>query len=109
MNKLSDNVHEVPLEDLLMVADDTNCHIGSTCDGFEDVIGCFSFGVRNLEGENMLVAQPVMSYELIIIIERGWNMHIKVGEMKVRLIMCRRHEKLRMKNCNVILCKARHA
>ena len=32
-----------------------NCHIiGSTCDGFEDVMGCFSFGVRNQEGENKL-------------------------------------------------------
>ena len=37
-----------------MVAGDMNCHIGSTRDGFEDVIGCFSFGVRNQEGESML-------------------------------------------------------
>ena len=31
-----------------------NCHIGSTHDGFEDVIGCFGFEVRNQEGESML-------------------------------------------------------
>ena len=37
-----------------MVEGDINCHIGSTCDGFEDVLGCFSFRVRNQEGENML-------------------------------------------------------
>ena len=37
-----------------MMAGDMNCHIGSTCDGFEDVIGCFSFGMRNQKGENML-------------------------------------------------------
>ena len=37
-----------------MVAGDMNCHIGSTCDGFEDVMGCFSFGVRNQEEKNML-------------------------------------------------------
>ena len=29
---------------------DMNCHIGSTCDGFEDVMECFSFGVRTKEG-----------------------------------------------------------
>ena len=37
-----------------MLAGDMNCHIGSTCDGFEDVTGYFSFGVRNQEGENIL-------------------------------------------------------
>ena len=47
-------ITDVPPEDLLMVAGDMNCHIGSTCDGVEDVMGCFSFGVRNQEGENML-------------------------------------------------------
>ena len=35
-------MHDVPQEDLLMVAGDMNCHIGSTRDGFEDVIRCFS-------------------------------------------------------------------
>ena len=44
LEKLSDNIHDVLQEDLLMVAaGDMNCHIGSICDGFEDVIGCFSF------------------------------------------------------------------
>ena len=52
LEKLSDNIHDVPQEDLLMVAGDVNCHIGSTRDGFEDVMGCLSFGVRNQEGEN---------------------------------------------------------
>ena len=47
LEKLSDNIHDVPQEDLLMVAGDMNYHIGSTRDGFEDVMGCFSFGVRN--------------------------------------------------------------
>ena len=37
-----------------MVAGDMNYHIVSTCDGFEDVMGCLSFGVRNQKGENML-------------------------------------------------------
>ena len=54
LEKLSDNIHDVPQEDVLMVVGDMNCDIGSTRDGFEDVIGCFSFGVRNQEGENML-------------------------------------------------------
>ena len=36
--KLSDNIHDVPQEDLLMVMDDINCHIGSTHDGLEDVM-----------------------------------------------------------------------
>ena len=30
-----------------------NCHIGSTIDGFEDVMKCFNFGVRNHEREKM--------------------------------------------------------
>ena len=46
LEKLSDNIHDVPQEDLLMVAGDINYHTGSACDGFEDVMGCFSFGVR---------------------------------------------------------------
>ena len=33
------------------MAGDMNCLIGSTGNGFEDVMGCFSFGVRNLEKE----------------------------------------------------------
>ena len=37
-----------------MVAGDMNCHIGSTHDGFENMMGCSSFGVSNQEGENML-------------------------------------------------------
>ena len=40
--------------DLLMVAGDLNCYIGSTHDGFKDVMGCFNFGVRNQEEENIL-------------------------------------------------------
>ena len=47
-------IHDVPEKDILIVAGDMNCHIGSTRDGFEDFMGCFSFGVRNQEGENML-------------------------------------------------------
>ena len=37
-----------------MVAGDMNCHIGSSCDGFEHVMGCFRYGARNQEGENIL-------------------------------------------------------
>ena len=46
-------ITDVPHEDLLMVAGDVNCHIGSRHDGFEDedVMGSFSFGVRSQEGE----------------------------------------------------------
>ena len=53
-NYRTGNIHDVPQEDLLMVAGDMNCQIESTPDGFEDVVGCLSFGVRNQEGENML-------------------------------------------------------
>ena len=31
-----------------------NCHIESTHDGFDDVMGCFGFGVKKQEGEYML-------------------------------------------------------
>ena len=54
LKKLSDNIHDVPHEDLSMVVGDMNYHIGSTQDGFKDVVGCFKFGVRNQKGENML-------------------------------------------------------
>ena len=55
LEKLSDNIHDVPQaqEDLLMLAGDMNCYTGSMRDGFEGVMGCFSFGVRNQEGENL--------------------------------------------------------
>ena len=41
LEKLSDNIHDVPQEDLLVGTGDMNCHTGSTRDGFEDVMGCF--------------------------------------------------------------------
>ena len=47
-------IHDVPQEDLLMVAGNMDCHVRSTRGGFEDVMGCFSFGVRSQERENML-------------------------------------------------------
>ena len=56
LQKLLDNIQDCdfPQEDLLMMAGDMNCHIGSTRDGFEDVMECFSFGditdiVRDIE------------------------------------------------------------
>ena len=52
--KLSDNIHDVPLKDFLMVAGDMNCHNGLTRDDSEDVMRCFSFGVKNQEQENIL-------------------------------------------------------
>ena len=33
LEKLSDNIHDIPEEDLLMVLGDMNCYIGSTRDG----------------------------------------------------------------------------
>ena len=45
LEKLSDNIHDVPQEDLLIVAGNMKFHTGSTCDGFEDMMGCFSFGI----------------------------------------------------------------
>ena len=36
------------------MAGDMNCHIGSTGDSFEDVMECFSYGISNQEGVNML-------------------------------------------------------
>ena len=65
-------------------------------DGFEDVIGCFSFGVRKQEGENMLGLCHDHNLEFRTHIERGRNIssHTRVEVMKVRLIinvLCRRH------------------
>ena len=47
---LSGNINGVPREDLLMVTGDMNCHTGSTCDGFEDMMGYFSLRVRSQKG-----------------------------------------------------------
>ena len=78
-----------------MVVGDINGHIGSTRDGFEDVMGCFSFGVRNQEGENMLgLCQEhnlrVMSSQFFYYRKRRENLisFKRKGEMKVRSIMC---------------------
>ena len=51
LEKLSDNIHDVPRENLLRVAGGMNCHNGSTREGIEDVIRYFSYPVRNQEGE----------------------------------------------------------
>ena len=92
-----------------MVARNMNCHIGSMRDGFEDVIGCFSFGVRNHEGENMLGLgqehnlRVMNSYyqkkrEHLITYKSGGN------ESRRDYVLCRRHEELR-----TMKCKERHA
>ena len=75
-----------------MVAGDLSCHIGSTRDGFEDVIGCFSSRIRHQETEHMLGLLRALpeNYKLILSKEAGASHHIQewAGVMKVRLIMC---------------------
>ena len=61
-----------------MVAGDMNCHIGSTGDGFEDVMGCFSFVVRNQERKNMPgLCQEHKLRELILLKEAGTSHHLQ--------------------------------
>ena len=84
-----------------MVACDMNGHTGSTCDGFEDVMGCFGFGVRNQEGENKLGLcqehnlRVRTSYyqkrrEHPITYKSGGN------ESQIDYALCRRHKKLNL-------------
>ena len=56
-----------------------NCHIVSTGDGSDGVMGCFSFGVRNQERENMLglCQEHNLSYKLIVSKEGGASHHIQ--------------------------------
>ena len=54
--------------------------IESTHDSFEDVMRCFSFRVRNQEGENMLglyQEHNLRVYELILSKEGGTSYHIQ--------------------------------
>ena len=51
---LEDKVVGVPRSEELIVAGDLNSHIGSNRDGYEDVMGHFSFGGQNTEGGTVL-------------------------------------------------------
>ena len=101
LEKLSDNIRDDPQEDLIMVAYDMNCHVGSTHDGFEDVMGCFSFGVRNQEGENMLGLCQERNLRVMNSYYRKRQEHLitcKSGgnESQIGYVLCRRikHEEL---------------
>ena len=107
LEKLSDRINEVPEGDLLMVAGDMNSHIGMRQDGFEDVMGCFGFGERNQEGEEMLRLcqehnlRVMNTYfkkkrEQLITYKSGGN------ESQVDYVMFQKHEEMRMKDCKVI-------
>ena len=63
-----------------MVAGDINCHIRSTQDGFEDVMECFSSGVRNREGENLLGLCQAHNLRVM----NSYYRKTRVGKMKVR-------------------------
>ncbi|XP_039283900.1 uncharacterized protein LOC120351281 [Nilaparvata lugens] len=47
--ELESNLHNVGV-----VMGDFNAHVGSSRAGYEEVIGCFSYGTRNEEGEKLL-------------------------------------------------------
>ena len=75
------------------------CHTGSTRGGFEDMMGCFSFEVRNQQGGNMLglcqehKLRVMNSYyqkrqEHLITYKGGGN------ESQIDYVLCRRHEEL---------------
>merc|ERR1712179_890452 len=51
---LSDRVHEIPEEDIVIVGGDFNAHLGRERIGFEDVLGKFTIGDRNADGEELL-------------------------------------------------------
>ena len=50
----SDRVHEIPEEDIVIVGGDFNAHLGRERIGFEDVLGKFTIGDRNADGEELL-------------------------------------------------------
>ena len=52
--KLSYAVSQVPINEGLIVGGDLNGHVGMNRDGFEEVIGIYSLGERNQEGELVL-------------------------------------------------------
>lgn len=51
---LDDAVTAVPLTEGLIVGGDLNGHIGTERRGYEEVMGVYSFGDRNREGETIL-------------------------------------------------------
>ena len=71
------------------------------------MIGCFSFAVRNQEGENMLGLCQEHNLRLMssyyrkkqehLIIYKSWG-----NESQIDYVLCKRHKKLTMKNCKVI-------
>ena len=70
-------------------------------------MGCFSFGVRNQEGENMLGLCQEHNLRFInSYYQQRWEHLItyksEVKESQIDCVFCRRHEELRMKNCKVL-------
>ena len=52
--RLEDQVAAVPPTEGIIIGGDLNAHIGRERDGFEEILGCNGFGVRNNEGEAVL-------------------------------------------------------
>ena len=70
-------------------------------------MGCFSFGVRNQEGENMLGLCQEHNLRVMNSYYRNRREHLityKNGGNKSQIdnVLCRRHEELRIKNCKVL-------
>ena len=79
-------------------------------------MGCFTFGVRNQKGENMLGLRQEQNLRVMNSYYQKWREHLtthKSGgcETQIDYVMCRRHEELRMKNYKVIpgeVCLTQH-
>ena len=85
-------------------------------DGFEEVMECFSFGVRNQERENMLGLCQEHNLRVLNSYYRKRREHFityksEGNESQIDYVLCRRHEELKMKNCKVIpgeVCLTQH-
>ena len=88
-----------------MEAGDINCHIGSTFDSLEGMMGCFSSGVRQQEGKNILGLCQEHNLRVLNSYYRKRRLHImyKSGGngSQIDYVLCRRQKELRMKNCKV--------
>ena len=104
---VEDEIGKVPSNDGLILAGDTNAHIGTDITGYEEVLGLYGFGDRNGEGEQVLTI--CKSHELRVLntfFKKGKEKRItyKVAgaETQIDLIMMRKTSGTRVIDCTVM-------
>ncbi len=105
--KLDDSIGGIPEKDPLIIGGDLNGHIGMDRNGFEDVMGIYSFGERNAEGEKILEFCQSRNLNITNTMfkksrEKKITYKSEDKETQIDYILIKGNKQLTIKDCKVI-------